>query len=124
MGNMLDIVNQEVYYVCNVFLICCMHKNIWCSVGLLYANSSSVDSLILYFKILGKRAWNTTFMILCCENGPASFVPQGVMRNPPHTKVWDLDNIATLGNFYHPLILVKKLAIRGRGLSVLWCSFP
>lgn len=22
MGNMLDIVNQEVYYVCNVFLIC------------------------------------------------------------------------------------------------------
>lgn len=50
----------EAYYVCNVFIICCTHRNIWCSVGLLYANSSSADSLILYFKILGKRAWNMT----------------------------------------------------------------
>lgn len=60
MGNMSDTVNQEVYYVCNVFIICCVHRNIWRSVGLLYANSSSADSLILYFKILAKRAWNVT----------------------------------------------------------------
>lgn len=47
-------------------------------------------------------------LILCCENGPASLVPQGMMRGSP--EVWDLGNIATMGSLCHPLMLVKRLA--------------